>query len=138
MKRQRCHLLNKFLIACIFIGIVMILLKEKEGFASHYYNFDEVYKSPILDSTKKEDAPNSINKFAIKNKKGFRIRNHTNINENTNITNFRLHPCNDNGFYSETCNEFYKPNDVVIGPKQKSCRPGFKCTRVGFYCSLID
>ena len=61
------------------------------------------------------------------------IRNFSSIEDN-----YTLHPCNDKGAYNEICNEMYKANDVVIGPKQKSCMPGFGCRRVGFYCSLID
>lgn len=134
MNSQRYILLNKFLLACIFIGIVMILIKEREGFASHYHNIDELYKGPLL---KKRDKTRkySLRKRNIPLKQDIVIR----VNNYSDVTeNYTLHPCNDRGEYNDICNAMYKANDVVIGPKQKSCMPGFDCRRVGFYCSLID
>ena len=55
MVSKRRHLLNKFLLACIFLGIIMILIKEKEGFASHYHNIDNLYKGSILDKIETVD-----------------------------------------------------------------------------------
>ncbi len=134
MNSQRYILLNKFLLACIFIGIVMILIKEREGFASHYHNIDELYKGPLLkkiDKTRKY----SLRKRNIPLKQDIVIR----VNNYSDVTdNYTLHPCNDNGKYNDICSAMYKVNDVVIGPKQKSCMPGLGCRRVGFYCSLID
>jgi hypothetical protein len=134
MTSTRNVLLNKFLLASIFLGMVMILIKEKEGFASHYHNIDELYKGPIL-KEKKDGIKYSLKKNAHLKKKsdGIRVGNYSKLSEN-----YTLHPCNDNGNNNDICNELYKANDVVVGPKQKSCMPGFDCRRVGFYCSLID
>jgi hypothetical protein len=128
---RRGYLLNKFLLALIFIGIVMVLIKEKEGFASHYHNIGELYKGPLLlDSFEKKK---SFENIPMRQNDSVRVGNYSQITNNVN-----LHPCNDKGFHHEICHEMYKPNDVIIGPKQKSCMPGFGCRRVGFYCSLID
>mgnify|MGYP001214197567 CR=1 FL=1 len=126
------YLLNKFLLACIFIGIVMILIKEKEGFASHYHNIGELYKGPLLlDSVRKQKI--STGNVPMRQNDSVRVGNYSQITNNVS-----LHPCNDKGYHPEICRAMYKPNDVVIGPRQKSCQPGFGCRRVGFYCSLID
>ena len=135
---KKCdHLLNRFLLACVFLGVIMILLKEKEGFANHYYNLNEIYKVPLLDIVDKNTPARketTLKKTRIKPKihKGIRVGNYSQI-----TNNYTIHPCNDNGYINEICHEMYKPNDVVIGPKQKSCMPGYECRRVGFYCSLI-
>ncbi len=133
MVSRRDVLLNKFLLGCLFLGMIMILIKEKEGFASHYHNIDELYKGPLL------KEKNDYVKYSLKNKNppsksdGVRVGNYSKLTDK-----YTLHPCNDNGNYDAICNEMYKANDVVVGPKQKSCMPGFGCRRVGFYCSLID
>ena len=134
MGKHRDILLNKFLLASIFFGVVMIMIKEKEGFASHYHNIDELYKGPLLKEKNSERKYSLRRRIEpLKQDKMVRMRNFSSIEDN-----YTLHPCNDKGAYNEICNEMYKANDVVIGPKQKSCMPGFGCRRVGFYCSLID
>ena len=131
---KRSYLLNKFLLACIFFGMVMILIKEKEGFASHYHNIDELYKGPLLKNNEVgRQYSLRRNNTPLKQDESVRVSKYSDITDN-----FTLHPCNDNGKYNDMCNEMYKANDVIIGPKQKSCMPGFGCRRVGFYCSLID
>ena len=134
MNSKQFKLLNKFLLASIFFGIMMILIKEKEGFASHYHNIDELYKGPLL---KKKEVGRHYSlrrrNKPLKQENMVRVNNYSKINDN-----YTLHPCNDHGKYNDICNEMYKANDVIIGPKQKSCMPGFGCRRVGFYCSLID
>jgi len=135
MVSQRHYLLNKFLIACIFLSVIMVLIKEKEGFASHYYNIDNLYKGPILDkleNTKKRKMYNmAIPKI---NGNSIRVGNYSKIGNN-----FGIHPCNDkNTKGNKMCQNFYKANDVVIGPKKKVCMPSYDCRRVGFFCSLID
>ena len=134
MVSRRDVLLNKFLLGCLFLGMIMILIKEKEGFASHYHNIDELYKGPLL-KEKNSERKYSLRRRnePLKQDKMVRMRNFSSVGDN-----FTLHPCNDKGAYNDICNEMYKANDVVIGPKQKSCMPGFGCRRVGFYCSLID
>ena len=135
MVSKSSYLFNKFLLACIFLGIVMILIKEKEGFASHYNNIDALYKGPILDKIENADDT-YMAKSLIPNLRDSIVR----IKKYSKITdNFGIHPCNDkNTKGNEMCENFYKANDVVIGPKEKACMPGFGCRRVGFYCSLID
>tara|TARA_Y100000816_G_scaffold232861_1_gene178223 strand:- start:88 stop:498 length:411 start_codon:yes stop_codon:yes gene_type:complete len=133
---RRQYLLNRFLLGCIFIGIVMILIKEKEGFATHYYHLDELYKGPLLEVKSQSQEPVKLIK-APKPKKNqeniVKMKNYSKVSDN-----YSIHPCNDKGYYNEICHNFYKPNDVVIGPKQKACQPGYECRRVGFFCSKID
>ena len=135
MISKRRYLLNKFLLACIFLGVIMILIKEKEGFASHYHNIDTLYKGPILDKIESPDDT-YMAKNLVPNLRDSVVR----IKKYSEITdNFGIHPCNDkNTNGNKMCENFYKANDVVIGPKEKACMPGFGCRRVGFYCSLID
>ena len=136
MISRRSYLLNKFLIASMFLGVIMILIKEKEGFASHYHNIDYLYKSPMLDKIKRDETSNSLNKSnRLRKNEGSVVVSH---NYSKITDNFSIHPCNDNGDYNEMCRNFYSANDVVIGPKKKTCMPGFDCRRVGFYCSLLD
>jgi hypothetical protein len=135
MVSQRHYLLNKFLIACIFISVIMVLIKEKEGFASHYYNIDKLYRGPILDKLENTTARQMYQKSIPKiDGKSIRVGKYSKID-----SNFGIHPCNDkNTKGNKICENFYKANDVVIGPKEKACMPGYDCRRVGFYCSLID
>ena len=131
MVSQRHYLLNKFLIACIFIGVVMILIKEKEGFASHYSNINELYRGPILDKLEVKNEPRKIDN---QQNNSIRVGKYSKISNN-----FGIHPCNDkNTKGNKMCENFYKANDVVIGPKKKACMPSYDCRRVGFFCSLID
>jgi len=136
MVSKRHYLLNKFLIACIFIGIIMVLIKEKEGFASHYYNIDKLYRGPILDklenTTKRKMYQNSIPKIGGKS---IRVGKYSKIS-----SNFGIHPCNDkNTKGNKMCENFYNATDVVMKKSPEPCMPDiFGCRRVGFFCSLID
>ena len=55
----------------------MILIKEKEGFATHYYHLDELYKGPLLEVKSQSQEPVKLIK-APKPKK-----NQENINRYT-------------------------------------------------------
>jgi hypothetical protein len=136
MVAHRQYLLNRFLLGCIFIGVVMVLIKEKEGFATHYYHLDELYRSPLLEIKSQSQEPVNLIKAPkpkVNEEKIVKMKNYSKVGDN-----YAIHPCNDKGYYNEMCHNFYKPNDVVIGPKQKACQPGFGCRRVGFFCSKID
>jgi hypothetical protein len=132
MASQRYYLLNKFLIACIFIGVVMILIKEKEGFASHYNNINELYRGPILDKLEVAKEPRKIHN---QQNNSIRVGKYSKISNN-----FGIHPCNDkNTKGNKMCENFYNATDVVMKKTPESCMPDiFDCRRVGFFCSLID
>ena len=132
MASRRHYLLNKFLIACVFIGIVMILIKEKEGFASHYSNINELYRGPILDKLEVKNEPRKIHN---RQNNSIRVGKYSKISNN-----FGIHPCNDkNTKGNKMCENFYNATDVVMKKKPESCMPDiFGCRRVGFFCSLLD
>ena len=108
MVSRRDVLLNKFLLGCLFLGMIMILIKEKEGFASHYHNIDELYKGPLL------KEKNDYVKYSLKNKNppsksdGVRVGNYSKLTDK-----YTLHPCNDNGNYDAICNEMYKQSRII-------------------------
>ena len=109
MASQRYYLLNKFLIACVFIGIVMILIKEKEGFASHYNNLNELYKGPILDKLDNEIQHKS-RKIHNQQNNSIRVGKYSKISNN-----FGIHPCNDkNTKGNKMCENFYNATDIVF------------------------
>ena len=80
MGKHRDILLNKFLLASIFFGVVMIMIKEKEGFASHYHNIDELYKGPLLKEKNSERKYSLRRRIEpLKQDKMVRMRNFSSI-----------------------------------------------------------
>lgn len=128
--------LNKVLLILVFLGIIFILFKEKEGFANAFDTIDEVYSGALL----KHFPLNSI-PVIKKNERDFMRDTDTNYTGNysqkTNNVKYRKIPCEKNHYDYKICEALYKENNKPVG-ESKNCNPGFGCRRVGFFCSLLD
>ena len=85
MVAHRQYLLNRFLLGCIFIGVVMVLIKEKEGFATHYYHLDELYRSPLLEIKSQSQEPVNLIKAPkpkVNEEKIVKMKNYSKVGDN--------------------------------------------------------
>ena len=129
--------LNKFLLVIFFIGIMFILMKEKEGFG---YALDDAYNGAFLKHYVTNENPQQVlASNTLNNQRSEYINKLKNINtlkKESNNVKYPKIPCSHEDYDYGICNALYK--ETILAPKEKYCRPGFDCTRVGFYCSKID
>lgn len=129
--------LNKFLLVIFLIGILFILLKEKEGFG---HAINDAYNGAFL----KEfiTTPNPQEVFAANKLEKQRLeyinklKNINKLKQESNNVKYPKIPCSHENYDYGICQALYK--ETKLTPKEKHCNPGFDCTRVGFYCSKID
>ena len=128
--------LNKVLLILVFLGIVFILFKEKEGFANAFDTIDEVYSGALL-----KYFPLHSNPKISTNNRDFMSDTDTNyVGDYEQINNnpkYRKIPCEKNNYDYKICEALYKKNNRPVG-ESKNCNPGFGCRRVGFFCSLLN
>ena len=129
--------LNKVLLILVFLGIIFILFKEKEGFANEFDTLDQAYSGALL----KYFPLNSLPTMRKNNEKDFMRDTDVNYvgdySQKTNNVKYRKIPCEKNHYDYKICAALYKENNKPLR-KSKKCNPGFGCRRVGFFCSLID
>jgi hypothetical protein len=128
--------LNKILLILVFLGILFILFKEKEGFANAFDTLDEVYSGALLKYFPLNSMP-----IIKKNERDFMSDTDANYvgdySQKTNNPKYRKIPCEKNNYDYKICEALYKENNKPVG-ENKTCNPGFGCRRVGFFCSLLD
>ena len=140
MKVARLNRLNRFLLVLIFLGIVSILLKEKEGFGNAITSsLDEVYDGAILKHFVTNPTPHKDFAKTLKEKRGkIEKRNLLkSFKETTNNVRYLSIPCDDSKYDGGICKALYKNNEIIM-KHGENCMPGFMCRRVGFFCSKIS
>jgi len=126
--------LNQVLLILVFLGISLILFKEKEGFSNMYYELEESYNGAILKNFLRNPFPHQL--LA----KDFMVETETNhvgdFEQKTNNIKYRKIPCDKKQYDYNICEALYRENNQQ--PENETCNPGFGCRRVGFYCSLLE
>ena len=140
MKTARLNRLNRFLLVLIFLGIMFILLKEKEGFGNALISsLDEVYDGAILKNFVINPTPHKDFDKILKEKREKREKKELfkSFEETTNNVRYLSIPCDDSKYDGGICKALYKNNEIIM-KHGENCMPGFMCRRVGFFCSKIS
>ena len=99
--------LNKILLILVFLGILFILFKEKEGFANAFDTLDEVYSGALLKYFPLNSMP-----IIKKNERDFMSDTDANYvgdySQKTNNPKYRKIPCEKNNYDYKICEALYK------------------------------
>lgn len=124
--------LNKFLLILVFLGIIFILLNEREGFGNA---LDEAYNGALLRYFDTQDDPHKEFKNANTSIRKFTETEYSR-KQVTNNPKYRKIPCNGEKYDGGICKALYKENTEEM-IKNENCMPSFDCRRVGFFCSKL-
>ena len=132
MVSSRMNRLNTFLLILIFLGVMFILLKEKEAFGNAVYvSLDEAYQSPLL----KHLSSKNPSKIGTNFTRQGEIDNISSFKQDTN-NKYPSIPCDGTAYDGGICNALYQET-VKVKTDTENCLPGFNCRRVGFFCSKL-
>lgn len=124
--------LNNILLLLVLLGIGVIMGKQKEGFGNA---LEEAYDGNFLKNFIKNSDP-AEKFYNQKIKKEFEKDKVEDFAKQTNNVKYPKIPCGNEDYDGGICRALYKETKILEN-KNKECRPGFDCTRVGFYCSNI-
>jgi cbb3-type cytochrome oxidase subunit 3 len=132
MRSSRMNRLNTFLLILIFLGIIFILLKEKEAFTNAVYiSLDEAYQTPLL----KHLSSKNHSKIGTNFTRQGEIDNISSFKQDTN-NKYPSIPCDGKAYDGGICKALYQET-VKVKTDTANCLPGFDCRRVGFFCSKL-
>ena len=104
--------------------------KQKEGFGNA---LEEAYDGSFLKNFVTDTQPEETF-FNQKLKQEYQTKDLESYEQKTNNIKYPEIPCANENYDGGMCRALYKKNTILMRQK-KQCRPGFDCTRVGFYCS---
>ena len=126
--------LNNILLLLVLLGIGVIMGKQKEGFGNA---LQDAYDGKFLKEFVKNSDPQEkfYNQQLEKqfNEDKNKMQNYT---VQPNNIKYPTIPCGNENYDGGICRALYKETKILEN-NRKHCRPGFDCTRVGFYCSNI-
>ena len=124
--------LNNILLLLVLLGIGVIMGKQKEGFGNA---LEDAYDGQFLKHFLKNSDPEE-ELFNQKLKREYQKDSSEDFAKQTNNVRYPEIPCGNEDYDGGICRALYKETKILEN-KSKHCRPGFDCTRVGFYCSNI-
>ena len=123
--------LNNILLLLVLLGIGVIMGKQKEGFGNA---LEDAYNGEFLKQFLKNTDPEE-ELFNQKLKNDYeKEKNTDDFDQVTNNVKYPTIPCGNENYDGGICRALYKETKILEN-KSKHCRPGFDCTRVGFFCS---
>lgn len=124
--------LNNVLLLLVLLGIGVIMGKQKEGFGNA---LNDAYDGNFLKHFIKNEDPEEVF-YNQKLEKEFNNGEVKDFTKQTDNMRYPTIPCGNENYDGGICRALYKETKI-LEKKSKHCRPGFDCTRVGFYCSKI-